>query len=852
LRLAVIRLEERLAPATFVATRFTDGTGPGTLRWAILQADQTPGSNTVDLRPGTYTLTLTGGIGAPGQTGALVVQGNVTIAGAGPHKTRVNAGALGDRAFHVTSGNVTFSDLTITGGHAAQGGGILIDTGNVKIVHCVLATNVAAGIDGGKGQGGALYQSAGSLDVSNTAVTGNSAQGGDAPSDSVLNGGSGEGGGFYLSDSVTAHLARDTFTGNSAQGGRGPRFSPDTGGFAGGGAIRAIGDSLTITESSFANNRATGGAGADAEIATTGGQASGGAISVQSSATLVLTHSALSDNQALGGTGGNGPLAGDGGEAQGGGIYAAFGSTISASADVIAENAAVGGNAGADGVNSAQHLGGAGNGGAIFCFVGTSSTLTHSTVLNNVAQGGRGGDGTYGGPGGNGAGGGVMYDVRGGVTATTFSARGDTFAGNRSVGGAQGMGTTANGRAGSASGGAVNVGPRTTATLDGTVFKNNRASGPGPAGGGAITSVFASVALTRDIFSGNIAAGGAGSFGAGGAINANQQSTLTAMCVTFVGNAATGGASAGDFPGGFGQGGAVAVFQAQASFRGSVLKANSAAGGAAGAASAGDAQGGAIDTIGGTLDLTRATLAANRATGGAGSASASGGSGQGGALFNNPASSLTVKGAAIERNKALGSTGFGGGIYLTGGGQPALTHVRFAGNVATTAGPDIFPSSAGVQQGKVTDVTVIPATTTSATGNTASVKLIYNPGELDKRTITINVDGPGRYILNQTADGNWGVINNSGKPWKRFVLTLLKSPDVSGAGPSLISSKSTNGKLPAKPPVDNNNATVVTFSSQNPNEWVPSPLFGSRFELKTVFSTKGPGTITITEQPFLS
>src|SRR6516162_3701897 len=122
LRPAVMRLEERLAPATFVATRFTDGMSTGTLRWAILLADQTPGANKVVLRPGTYTLTLNGGMGASGETGALVVQGNVSIVGAGPRKTQVIASALGDRAFHVTGGHVTFSELTIAGGQAAQGG----------------------------------------------------------------------------------------------------------------------------------------------------------------------------------------------------------------------------------------------------------------------------------------------------------------------------------------------------------------------------------------------------------------------------------------------------------------------------------------------------------------------------------------------------------------------------------------------------------------------------------------------------------------------------------------------------------------------------------------------------------
>jgi hypothetical protein len=420
----------------------------------------------------------------------------------------------------VTSGNVAFAQLSIVGGHATQGGGILIDTGNVKIVHCVLASNVAAGIDGGNGQGGALYQGAGSLNVSMSIVTGNIALGSDAPSGSSNSGGAGEGGGFYLSNSVTAHLAGDSFQGNSAQGGRSSTLSSSDGGFAGGAAIRAVGDSLTITGSAFSNNHATG----------------------------------------------------------------------------------------------------------------------------------------------------------------------------------------------------------------------------GPSGAG----------------------------------------------------------------------------------------------------SAGDAQGGAIATVNGALNLTRTIFASNLATGGAGS----GGSGQGGALFNNPASSLTVRGAIFAQNQALGSTGFGGAIYLTGGGQPTLTNVRYSGNVATTDGPNVFVAPTIAQQGVVTGVFVNGIPSGGATGNTAFVSLIYNAGQFDSRTITITVSGAGVYVLDQSNNG-FAVFNSSGQTWKRFQLTFVKSP----GGSNLISSTPTNGKLTTTVTQNVGNTTVVTFSPKNQNEWVPT---GSTFKLVTQFSTTQAGTITITQQPFLS
>ena len=65
-----VGLEDRLVPATFSVTQFGDGTAVGTLRWAVDQADLSPGQNTVVLRPGVYTLTQSGPETAGGQTGA--------------------------------------------------------------------------------------------------------------------------------------------------------------------------------------------------------------------------------------------------------------------------------------------------------------------------------------------------------------------------------------------------------------------------------------------------------------------------------------------------------------------------------------------------------------------------------------------------------------------------------------------------------------------------------------------------------------------------------------------------------------------------------------------------------------
>ena len=78
-----------------------------------------------------------------------------------------------------------------------------------------------------------------------------------------------------------------------------------------------------------------------------------------------------------------------------------------------------------------------------------------------------------------------------------------------------------------------------------------------------------------------------------------------------------------------------------------------------------------------------------------------------------------------------------------------------------------------------------------------------------------------------------------------MTLTFVESP----GGSSLSSSTPTNGKLTNSATENVGNTTVVTFSPKNQNEWV---LTGSTFHLVTQFTTTEAGTITITEQPFLS
>ena len=80
-------------------------------------------------------------------TGDLDVKGTVTIKGAGSTKTLVNANGL-DRVFEVLGGNVTIQKLTIEGGLATTGGGLLNIGGKVTLSSVIVANNTAQGTVG--------------------------------------------------------------------------------------------------------------------------------------------------------------------------------------------------------------------------------------------------------------------------------------------------------------------------------------------------------------------------------------------------------------------------------------------------------------------------------------------------------------------------------------------------------------------------------------------------------------------------------------------------------------------------------------------------------------------------------
>jgi hypothetical protein len=133
-----------------------------TLRDAVIAADNSSGSSTINLPAGHYRLTLSPTGTDDGTTGDLhVTGGTVQINGASARTTSIDATGLGDRVLNVSgTANLSLAHLTVTGGSVADnkgGGGIFDDatTGTLTLSYVAVVGNVASQ----SGEGGGVYDS---------------------------------------------------------------------------------------------------------------------------------------------------------------------------------------------------------------------------------------------------------------------------------------------------------------------------------------------------------------------------------------------------------------------------------------------------------------------------------------------------------------------------------------------------------------------------------------------------------------------------------------------------------------------------------------------------------------------
>jgi CSLREA domain-containing protein len=274
----------------------------------------------------------------------------ISISGPGADRLTVRSNCTG-ACYHVfnvtTTGTVAFSGLTIAGAFVSNGNGGGINnasTGTVTVTNSTLSGNSAS-------SGGGISNSmGGTVTVTNSTLSGNS----------------GFGGGIFNSSGGTVTVTNSTLSGNSANG-------------LGGGIFSEFGGTVTVTNSTLSGNAALGGGG-------------GG---IFNSGTVNVTNSTLSGNSAFGnntyfGGGGinntgtlnitNSTLSGNSanGTGDGGGITNR--DTLNVTNSTLSGNAASGG-----------------SGGGIFNLGNSQTSVTNSTLSGNSATTNGGGIDNIGG-----------------------------------------------------------------------------------------------------------------------------------------------------------------------------------------------------------------------------------------------------------------------------------------------------------------------------------------------------------------------------------------------------------------------------------------------------------------------
>ena len=158
----------------------TDVNGNRSLRAAIIESNANIGIDIIELDAGTYTLSLDGRFEDFGLTGDLDIRDNLIIRGTGAtaSDTVIDGNQL-DRVFHVFPGvELTLENLTVQGGEAFDGAGILIEGtttingesantgGSVNLIGVNVVDNEAYN------QGGGIYN-LGTLDIDQSSISRN-------------------------------------------------------------------------------------------------------------------------------------------------------------------------------------------------------------------------------------------------------------------------------------------------------------------------------------------------------------------------------------------------------------------------------------------------------------------------------------------------------------------------------------------------------------------------------------------------------------------------------------------------------------------------------------------------------
>lgn len=279
-----------------------------------------------------------GGQGGMGGDGGGTVNAQNGPAGVGGNGGYAQGGGIYVSGSTVQLSNVTLQSNMALGGNAGVGG-------DKRPIYGPAGTTAAAGA-GGAGEGGALYFNSGSVSVAGAVVRSNQASGGSNSSNYGENSaGNGSGAGLYVGGGNLT-LDNSALFNNSAHGGGSPTFP----GAGTGGALTLATGSATLYDDDLENNTVVGGG----TFNGVSGLTFGGAI-YASTGTLQLINDTINANS-------------EQGNGAGGGIYN-FDTVINMANTIISGNTAGNGNsAGPDFagyVNSSDHdlIGNTGNSG---------------------------------------------------------------------------------------------------------------------------------------------------------------------------------------------------------------------------------------------------------------------------------------------------------------------------------------------------------------------------------------------------------------------------------------------------------------------------------------------------------
>ena len=301
-------LEDRLALSTLTVTSGADS-GTGTLRAEIAAANS---GDTIIFSPALDgdTIHLT--------SGELAIGENLSIKGPGASLLDVDSGGF-SRVFDITSASVaaTISGLTVSGGKAENGGGILDQGGALTLKADAISNDQAIGANpGDTAQGGGVdITDDGSLDVRASTFQSDLAQGAKGAQGGTAyyagEGGEGSGGAIFADVETAVTISGTAFRGNQAIGGAGGSGATgvldDFGGNANGGALDALSSSLAVSDSSFTDDLAQGGVGGQGQgFSDNFGGNVNGTINLDTqnaSATFTFSGDSFTGEQAIGGAG---------------------------------------------------------------------------------------------------------------------------------------------------------------------------------------------------------------------------------------------------------------------------------------------------------------------------------------------------------------------------------------------------------------------------------------------------------------------------------------------------------------------------------------------------------------------